>query len=106
MQLPGPGRAFKGLGIAKRYCRRDSIGDNFVQGSMTKYWTFARGSAWRNPKPTGGLYVCEQCRLDARSGNDSTLTLQAVTVIELAPTDVCADCGERLLEESEAQDRA
>ena len=44
---------------------------------MTKYWTFARGGAWRNPKPTGGLYVCEQCRVDARSGNDSTLTMQA-----------------------------
>ena len=73
---------------------------------MTKYWAFARGGAWRNPKPTGGLYVCEQCRLDARSGNDSTLTLQAVTVIELAPTDVCDDCGARLLEEAEAPNRA
>ena len=73
---------------------------------MTKYWTFARGCAWRNPKPTGGLYVCGQCGLAARSGNDSTLTLQAVTAIELTPTDVCADCGARLLEESEAQDRA
>ena len=31
---------------------------------MTKYWAFARGGAWRNPKPTGGPYVCEQCRLD------------------------------------------
>ena len=66
-------------------------GDSFVQGAMTKYWTFARGGAWRNPKPTGGLYVCEQCGLDARSGNDSTLTLQVVTAIELTPTDVCAD---------------
>ena len=73
---------------------------------MTKYWAFARGGAWRNPKPTGGLYVCEQCRLDARSGNDSTLTLQAVTAIELAPTDVCDDCGARLLEEAEAPNRA
>ena len=73
---------------------------------MTKYWAFARGGAWRNPKPTGGPYVCEQCRLDARSGNDSTLTLQAVTAIELAPTDVCDDCGARLLEESEAPNRA
>ena len=62
---------------------------------MIQHWTFARGGAWRNPKPTGGLYVCEQCRLDARSGNDSTLTMQAVTAIELAPTDVCADCGAR-----------
>ena len=53
---------------------------------MIQHWTFARGGAWRNPKPTGGLYVCEQCRLDARSGNDSTLTMQAVTAIELAPT--------------------
>ena len=31
LQPPGPGRAFKGLGVAKRYCRRDSIGDSFVQ---------------------------------------------------------------------------
>ena len=81
-------------------------GDSFVQGAMTKYWTFARGGAWRNPKPTGGLYVCEQCGLDARSGNDSTLTLQVVTAIELTPTDVCADCGARLLEELEVKDRA
>ena len=73
---------------------------------MTKYWAFARGGAWRNPKPTGGPYVCEQCRLDARSGNDSTLTLQAVTAIELVPTDVCDDCGARLLEEAEAPNRA
>ena len=41
--------------------------------------------AWRNPKPTGGPYVCEQCRLDACGGNDRTLTMQAVTTIELAP---------------------
>ena len=66
--------------------------------TMTKYWAFARGGAWRNPKPTGGPYVCEQCRLDARGGNDATLTIQAVTTIELTPTDVCADCGARLLE--------
>ena len=46
---------------------------------MTKYWAFARGSAWRNPKPTGGLYICEQCRLDACGGNDRTLVMQAVT---------------------------
>ena len=24
---------------------------------MTKYWAFARGGAWRNPRPTGGPYV-------------------------------------------------
>ena len=42
---------------------------------MTKYWAFARGGAWRNPKPTGGPYVCEQCRLDACGGNDATLTI-------------------------------
>ena len=29
LQPPGLGRAFKGLGVAKRYCRRDSIGDSF-----------------------------------------------------------------------------
>ena len=66
---------------------------------MTKYWVFARGGAWRNPKPTGGPYVCEQCRLDACGGNDATLTMQAVTTTELAPADVCADCGARLLED-------
>ena len=27
---------------------------------MTKYWAFARGGAWRNPKPKGGPYVCER----------------------------------------------
>ena len=103
---PDPGRRFKGLGVAKRYCRMDSIGDNFVQGAMTKYWAFARSGAWRNPEPTGGPYVCEQCRLDARSGNDATLTMQAVTVIELTPADVCADCGARLLEERGVKDQA
>ena len=60
---------------------------------MTKYWAFARGGAWRSPKPIGGPYVCEQCRLDACGGNDATLTMQAVTTIELAPADVCAACG-------------
>ena len=35
-----------------------------------------------------------------------TLTLQAVTVIELAPADVCANCGARLLEELKAKDQA
>ena len=73
---------------------------------MIQYWTFARGGAWRNPKPTGGPYVCEQCHLDAHSENDSTLTLQAVTVIELVPADVCADCEARLLEERKVKDRA
>ena len=73
---------------------------------MTKYWAFARGGAWRNPKPTGGPYVCEQCRLDACGGNDATLTLQAVTTIELAPADVCTDCGAWLLEEREVKDPA
>ena len=97
---------------------------------MIQHWTFARGGAWRNPKPTGGPYVCEQCRLDACGGHwtfarggawrnpkpkcrldacggkDGAFTLQAVTTIELAPADVCADCGARLLKELEAQDRA
>ena len=31
VQHSGPGRAFKGLGVAKKYCRMDSIGDSFVQ---------------------------------------------------------------------------
>ena len=70
-----------------------------TEGTMIQHWTFARGGAWRNPKPTGGPYVCEQCRLDACSGKDGAFTLQAVTTIELAPTDVCADCGARLLKE-------
>ena len=77
-----------------------------AEGTMTRYWAFARGGAWRSPKPTGGPYVCEQCRLDACGGNDATLTMQAVTTIELAPADVCADCGARLLEELEVKDRA
>ena len=72
---------------------------------MTKYWVFTQGGAWRNLKPTGSPYVCERCRLDARSGNDSTFTLQAVTTIELAPTDVCGDCGVRLLEELKSKDQ-
>ena len=59
-----------------------------AEGTLTKYWSFARGGAWRNPKPTGGPYVCEQCRLDACGGNDATLTMQAVTTIEMAPADV------------------
>ena len=73
---------------------------------LTQYRAVARGGAWRNPKLTGAPYVCEQCHLDARSGNDGTLTLQAVTIIEMAPTDVYADCGARLLEEREAKDQA
>ena len=48
-----PGRAFKGLGGAKRYCRKDSIGDNFAQGAIIKYWVFTQGGAWRNLKLTG-----------------------------------------------------
>ena len=32
LQPSGPGRAFKGLDSAKRYCRRNSIGDRFSQG--------------------------------------------------------------------------
>ena len=77
-----------------------------LAGTTTKYWSFARGGAWRNPKPTGGPYVCEQCRLDACGGNDATLTMQAVTTIELAPADVCANCGAQLLEEQEVKDLA
>ena len=76
-------------------------------GAMNKRWTFARGGAWRNPKPVGGPYICEQCCLDAADKNDGTfIALQAVTVIELVPTDVCANCRARLLEETAAQDRA
>ena len=50
---------------------------------MTKYWVFTQGGTWRNLKPTGTAYVCEQIRLDARSGNDASLTLEAVTTREL-----------------------
>ena len=32
LQPPGPGRAFKGLGVAKRYCRRKVNGDRFPHG--------------------------------------------------------------------------
>ena len=32
LQPPNPGQAFTGLGVAKRYCRRNS-GDRFMQGS-------------------------------------------------------------------------
>ena len=32
LQPSGPGRAFKGLDSAKRYCRKNSIGDRFSQG--------------------------------------------------------------------------
>ena len=64
-----------------------------------KYWVFTQGGAWRNLKPTGSPYTCEQCRLDARSRSNPTLTLQAVTEIEVGPVDVCGDCGARLLEE-------
>ena len=52
---------------------------------MIKYWVFTQGGAWRNLKPTGNPYICEQCRLDARSKSNPILTLQAVTTIELAP---------------------
>ena len=31
MQPSGPAQAFKSLGVAKRYCRMDSIGDTFMQ---------------------------------------------------------------------------
>ena len=30
-QRPDTELVFKGLGVAKRYCRRDSIGDSFLQ---------------------------------------------------------------------------
>ena len=106
MQQSGPGRVFKGLGVAKRYCGRGSIGDSFVQTAMIEHWTFARGGAWRNPKPPGGLYICEQCRLAGSARNVRTyMLLLAVAEIELAPTDVCANCGERLLEELEPADQ-
>ena len=94
------------MAIKKKTPRRSLNLAGNAEGTMTRYWVLARGGAWRNPKPTGGPYVCEQCRLDACGGNDATLTMQAVTTIELAPADVCADCGARLLEELEVKDRA
>ena len=72
---------------------------------MTKYWVFTQGGAWRNLKPTGNPYICEQCRLVAFGRSNPILTLQAVTTIELAPTDVCGDCGVRLLEELKSKDQ-
>ena len=84
------------MAVKKKTVRRSLDLAGNAEGTMTKYWVFARGGAWRNPKPTGGPYVC--------GGNDATLTMQAVTTIELAPADVCADCAARLLEElSEAR---
>ncbi len=94
------------MAVKKKTVQRSLDLTGNPEGSRTKYWTFARGGAWRNPKPTGGPYVCEQCRLDACGGNDATLTMQAVTTIELTPADVCANCGARLLEELEVKDRA
>ena len=77
------------------------------KGTMIKDWAFARGGAWRNPKPTGGrsLSASNAAWMPA-SGNDGTLTTEAVTTIELTPMDVCAECGVRLLEELEAKDQA
>ena len=74
---------------------------------MTRYWALARGGAWRSPKPTGGPYVCEQCRLDACGGNDRTPHHAGRhKQSSWSPADVCADCGARLLEEREVKDRA
>ena len=38
--------------------------------------------------------------------NGRTLTMQIVTTMELAPADVCTDCGTKLLEERKVKDRA
>ena len=39
LQHLGPGRAFKGLGIAKQYCANESNSKWFAQGSLsTKPW--------------------------------------------------------------------
>ena len=63
------------MAVKKKTARRSLDLADKAEGTMTKYyWAFARGGAWRNPKPTGGPYVCEQCRLDACGGNDTTLT--------------------------------
>ena len=94
------------MAVKKKTVQRSLDLTGNAEGTMTRYWTFARGGAGRNPKPTGGPYVCEQCRLDACGGNDRTLTMQAVTTTELALADVCADCGAWLLEELEVKDRA
>ena len=94
------------MAVKKKTVQRSLDLTGNAEGTMTRYWAFARGGAWRNPKPTGGPYVCEQCRLDACGGNDRTLTMQAVTTTELALADVCDYCGARLLEELEVKDRA
>ena len=61
-----PSRAVK-----KKTVRRSLDLAGNAEGTITKYWAFARGGAWRNPKPTGGSYICKQCRLDACGGNDA-----------------------------------
>ena len=45
LQPSGLRWAFKGLGIAKRYCRRNSNGDSFVQAFL----------GWQYPMPTGAI---------------------------------------------------
>ena len=56
------------MAVKKKTVQRSLDLTGNAEGTMTKYWAFARGGAWRNPKPTGGPYVCEQCRLDACGG--------------------------------------
>ena len=43
-QHPGPGRAFKGLEVAKRYCRRKANGDGFPHGlaAISHRWDLKR----------------------------------------------------------------
>ena len=67
------------MAVKKKTVQRSLDLTGNAEGAMTKYWAFARGGAWRNPKPTGGHYVCEQCRLDACGGNDARPSLTLST---------------------------
>ena len=40
------------MAVKKKTVRRSLNLAGNAEGTITKYWTFARGGAWRNPKPT------------------------------------------------------
>ena len=65
---------------------------------------YARGGAWRNSHPSGGPYVCEQCRLDTSDGTGASLT-QAAPTVELTLSDVCDWCGAPLLRKQTEPER-
>ena len=91
----GP-RSFGGGAVAKRANSLKALALGCAIAPPLIVWEVS-------PFKSTGLF-CEQCRLDACGGNGATLTMQAVTTIELTPADVCSDCGVRLLKElSEAR---